>query len=90
MLCVLTFCHFLLTHRVEVDCLLLWLSGCRLGVPRLPLSQEFGELWLEYTEFVAPRVTHDPELKAAFSLVIPSLGAECFEALNLGFDIIGF
>ncbi len=32
-------------------------------------------------------VTHDPEVEAAFLLVIPAGSAECFEALHLGFDI---
>ena len=44
---------------------------------------------MEHTEFVAPWVTQDPEVKAAFLLVIPSRRPECFEPLDLGPDIIG-
>ena len=31
----------------------------------------------------------DPELKAAFLLMIPSFSAECFEAVNFGFEVVG-
>lgn len=44
---------------------------------------------MEHTEFVAPWVTQDPKVEAAFLLVIPSRCPECFELLDLGFDMIG-
>jgi hypothetical protein len=37
-----------------------------------------------------PRVTQHPKVIAAFLLVIPTSGAKCFEALHLGFNIVGF
>jgi hypothetical protein len=42
------------------------------------------------TELIAPRVTQHPKVIAAFLLVIPTSGAKCFEALHLGFNIVGF
>ena len=56
---------------------------------RLLSGQEFGKLWIEHTEFVAPRITQNPEVEAAFLLVIPWRRPECFEPLDLSFDIIG-
>jgi hypothetical protein len=61
----------------------------RLIVPGFSLSQEFGELRLKNAELVVPRVAHDPEVKAAFLLVIPLCRAECFEPLYFGFEVVG-
>ena len=38
---------------------------------------------------LAPRVTHDPDVKAALLLVVPSGGAERFQALDLSLNIVG-
>src|SRR2546430_1222972 len=68
----------------------LW--SARLGsvIPGLLPGQEFGELRLQDAEFVAPRVAQDPEVKAAFGLVIPAGGAEGFQPTDFGFDVVGF
>ncbi len=41
-------------------------------------------------EFVFPWVTHNPEVKFAFLLVIPPSGTERFGALDFRLDVIGF
>jgi hypothetical protein len=64
------------------------LTTCCLIVPRLSLSQEFGKLGSKYAELVVPWVAHDPEVKPALLLMIPSCSAECFEALNFGFEVV--
>jgi hypothetical protein len=58
-------------------------------VPRLSLGQEVGKLRMEHAELVGPRVAHDPEVEAAFFLVVPPCCAEFFEALDLGVHIVG-
>jgi hypothetical protein len=53
------------------------------------LGEEVREFGLEYAEFVAPGVAEYPEVVTAFLLVVPAGGAECFEALDFGFDVVG-
>ena len=60
-----------------------------MSFPRLSLGQEFGELRLEYTEFVVPRVAHDPEVESAFLLVIPAGSPECLQALDFRLNVVG-
>jgi hypothetical protein len=48
------------------------------------LGQELGELRVEHAELVIPWVAHDPELEAAFVLMVPPAGAQRFKALDLG------
>jgi hypothetical protein len=57
----------------------LWSAGLGSVIPGLSPGQEFGELRLQDAEFVAPRVVQDPEVKAAFGLVIQGSGVfrEC-------------
>jgi hypothetical protein len=68
------------------------LLSARLGsvIPGLLPGQEVGELRLQDAEFVAPRVVQDPEVKAAFGLVIPAGGAEGFQSCDFGFHVVGF
>src|SRR6266581_963603 len=68
----------------------LW--SARLGsvIPGLWPAQEFGELRLQDAEFVAPWVAQDPEVKAAFGLVIPAGGAEGFQPGDFGLHVVGF
>ena len=50
-----------------------------LGLPVGPwfsLGQKLGELRVEHAELVVPRVAHDPELEAAFVLMVPPAGAQ--------------
>ena len=51
-------------------------AAVRLSIPWTPLAQQIGEFGLQYTEFVPPGVTQNPEVIAAFALVIASRGAE--------------
>src|SRR6266508_3421355 len=53
-------------------------------------GEQLREIRLEHAELVAPRVAQDPEVVAALLLVVPSGGAERFEALDLGFNVVGF
>ena len=62
---------------------------CVLVIPRFSLGQEFGKFRLQYAEFVIPGVAEDPEVESAFLLVIPPFGAECFQAFDFGFNVIG-
>jgi hypothetical protein len=68
----------------------LWSAGQGSVIPGLLPSQEFGELRLQDAEFVAPRVVRDPEVKAAFGLVIPAGGAEGFQSADFSFHVVGF
>jgi hypothetical protein len=52
--------------------------------PWFSLGQELGELRVEHAELVVPRVAYDPELEAAFVLMVPPAGAQRFKALDLG------
>lgn len=45
---------------------------------------------MEYAEFVVPGVAHDPEVEAAFLLVVLAGGTEGFEAGDFGVDVVGF
>jgi hypothetical protein len=45
---------------------------------------------LEDAEFISPRIAHDPKVKTALRLVIPSRCAQRFEAPNLSFHVIRF
>lgn len=45
---------------------------------------------VEDAELVVPGVAEDPEVVAAFALVVVPGGAEGFESSNLGFDVVGF
>jgi hypothetical protein len=58
--------------------------------PRSSLSKEFWKLDLEYAELICPWIAHYPEVKPALLLVVPSRSAKRFEALNLGFNVVGF
>jgi hypothetical protein len=44
---------------------------------------------LKDTEFIFPRVTHNPEVKSSFLLVIPPCGTERFQAPDFTLDVIG-
>ena len=44
---------------------------------------------VEHAELVAPGVAHDPEVEAALLLVVIAGGAQRFQALDLGLDIVG-
>ena len=44
---------------------------------------------MEHAELAAPRVTHDPVVKAALLLVVSTGGAERFQALDLSLNING-
>ncbi len=57
-------------------------------MPWLSLGQEFGELRSKHAELVVPWVAHDPEVKPALLLMIPSRSAECFEAFHFGFKVV--
>jgi len=54
------------------------------------VGQELGELRVEHAELVVPRVAHDPELEAAFVLMVPPAGAQRFKALDLGRETRSF
>jgi hypothetical protein len=58
--------------------------------PWLLAGQEFGELRLEDAEFIAPRAAQDPEIKAAFIVMIPPGGTERLQAADFGLHIVGF
>jgi hypothetical protein len=45
---------------------------------------------LKDAELVFPRVTHNPEIKSPFLLVIPPCGTECLWPLDFVLDVIGF
>src|SRR6266702_3520548 len=68
----------------------LWSARLGFVIPGLLPGQEFGELRLQDAEFVAPRVAQDPEVKAAFGLVIPAGGAVGFQPADFGFHVVGF
>ena len=44
---------------------------------------------MEDAELVAPGVSEDPEVKAPLVLVVPAAGAEGFESLHFGLDVVG-
>jgi len=52
--------------------------------PTVRVDPEVGELRVQDAELVAPGVVHDPEVEAAFLLMIPAGGAECFQAFDFG------
>ena len=54
------------------------------------LSDDVGIVWWQDAEFVFPRVTHNPEVKPAFLLVVSPCGTERLQALDFGFRVIGF
>jgi hypothetical protein len=56
----------------------------------MTLSKQAGEFRLKYAEFVAPGVSHYPEVVATLLLVIPASCTELFEATHFGFNIVGF
>jgi hypothetical protein len=58
--------------------------------PRRALSEQLREVDLENAELVGPWVAEDPEVVAALLLVVPPCRSEGFEALHLGFDVVGF
>ena len=68
----------------------LWSARQGSVMPGLLPGQEVGELRLQDAEFVAPRVAQDPEVKAAFGLVIPAGGAESLQPADFGFHVVGF
>ena len=57
--------------------------------PDVALGEEVGEVDLEDAELVGPGVAEDPEVVAAFLLVVPAGGAERFESVDLGLDVVG-
>jgi hypothetical protein len=59
-------------------------------IPGLLPGQEVGELRLKDAEFVAPRVVQDPEVKAAFGLMIPADGAESLSPADFDLHVVGF
>jgi hypothetical protein len=58
--------------------------------PRSSLSKKFWKLDLEYAELIRPRIAHYPEIKPSLLLVVPPRSAKRFEALNFGFNVVGF
>lgn len=57
--------------------------------PSGSFGQEVGKDGLEHAEFVAPGIPQDPEVEAAFVLVVPALGAQSLEPRHFGLDIVG-
>jgi hypothetical protein len=47
------------------------------------------EVDLQDAELVRPCVAEDPAVVAAFFLVVPACGAERFESLEFGHDVVG-
>src|SRR6476660_5695122 len=60
-----------------------------LARPCWALREEVREVDLQHAELVGPRVAEDPEVVAAFLLVVPPRGTERFEPLDLGLDVVG-
>lgn len=58
--------------------------------PRSSLSKKFWKLNLENAELICPRIAHHPKVESSLLLVAPARSAKCFEALNLGLDVVGF
>lgn len=54
------------------------------------MSKKFRESYLEHAELVAPRVSHYPEIKPTFRLVIPARRPQSFKAPYLRLNIVSF
>ena len=52
------------------------------------MGEQVRKVDLKDAELVVPRVTEDPEVVAAFLLVVVPGGAERFESADLGFDVV--
>ena len=61
---------------------LLWPGGS--------LRKKFRELGLEHAELVTPRVSHYPEIKPAFRLVVPAFRPQSLKASHLCLNIVSF
>jgi hypothetical protein len=60
-----------------------------LGGPWPAPGEQLWEVRLEHAELVAPRVAHDPEVKAALLLVVIAGRAERFQGSDLGLHVVG-
>ena len=56
--------------------------------PGWALGEQVGEVDLEDAELVVPGVAEDPEVVAAFLLVVVTGRAEGFEAADFGLDVV--
>jgi hypothetical protein len=56
--------------------------------PGLPSGEYVREVDLEDAELVGPGIAEDPEVVAAFLLMVPAGGAELFEAADFGLDVV--